>query len=59
MVVGERAGTRPALPEYLVGAPKADKSRLLEAAETRHQRRKEREAPAVTYRRVQRGDDDV
>ncbi|MNW54470.1 Integrase core domain protein [compost metagenome] len=58
MVVGERAGTRPALPEHL-GASLTDTSRLLEAAETRHQRRKEREAPAVTYRRVQREDGDV
>lgn len=58
MEIGQRAGTRPALPEHL-GTSLTDTSRLLEAAEIRHQRRKEREAPAVTYRRVQREDDDV
>ncbi|ETT44679.1 integrase catalytic protein [Paenibacillus sp. FSL R7-269] len=55
MEIGQLAGTRPALPEHL-GASLTDTSRLLEAEETRHQRRKEREAPAVTYRQVQRED---
>lgn len=39
---GERAVTRTALPEHL-GASLTDTSRLLEAVETQHQRRKERE----------------
>ncbi|GGG12749.1 hypothetical protein GCM10010912_66460 [Paenibacillus albidus] len=58
MVVGPKAGSRPALPEHL-GASLTDTSRLLEAAETRHQSRKEREAPAVTHRRVQAKEDHV
>ena len=52
MVIGERAGTRPSLPEQL-GTSAAETSRLLSAAEKEHRSRQARETPAVTYRRVQ------
>ncbi|MCY9667642.1 Mu transposase C-terminal domain-containing protein [Paenibacillus alginolyticus] len=51
LVIGERAGKRPPLPEHLVEVP-ADASRLLAAAEDRNVARKEQHAPAVAYRQV-------
>lgn len=51
LVIGERAGKRPPLPDYM-GAVPADSSRLLTAAEERHRDRREQQAPAVAYRRV-------
>ncbi|MBT2760464.1 hypothetical protein [Paenibacillus sp. ISL-20] len=51
MVIGERAGKRPLLPERLGEVP-AEASRLLAAAEGRSAVRIERQATAVAYRRV-------
>lgn len=53
LVIGERAGKRPPLPEHLGEVP-ADASRLLAAAEDRSAARKEQQAPAVAYRQVSR-----
>ncbi len=49
LVIGEWAGHRPALPDTLQPQPVAG-SRLLEAAEQRHQARAVPPAPAVVYR---------
>ena len=51
LVIGERAGKRPALPKHLQTGP-TDSSRLLAAAEERSHQRLNELAPAVTYRRV-------
>lgn len=51
LVIGERAGKRPPLPEH-IGSQSADASRLLAAAEDRNQARKAQQAPAVAYRRM-------
>ena len=49
LVIGERTGQRPKLPEYL--QPKqADSSRLLKAAALMNEQRKTQQAPAVSYR---------
>ena len=48
MVIGERAGKRPKLPEHL-GAKPADTSRLLSAAERQHEQRQEQQARAISY----------
>jgi putative transposase len=53
LVIGERAGKRPALPEHLGPSPAAS-SRLLDAAEIRNEQRKEQQAPAVSYRAVRK-----
>ena len=53
LVIGERAGKRPPLPEHFQTEP-ADSSRLLVAAEERSHRRQAEQAPAVTYRRVRK-----
>jgi hypothetical protein len=58
LVIGERAGKRPSLPEHL-GPQPADTSRLLNAAEERNQERQKQHAPAVSYRRVAREDSHV
>ncbi|MFC5406575.1 hypothetical protein [Cohnella soli] len=58
MVIGERAGKRPSLPEHLGKAP-TDVSRLLTAAEEKSRQRHEREAPAVSYRKVNQEDSHV
>lgn len=58
LVIGERAGKRPPLPEHLGPVP-ADGSRLLTAAEERSQDRKAQQAPAVAYRRVSKEDGHV
>lgn len=55
LVIGERAGKRPSLPDHLGSVP-ADSSRLLAAAEERGRERKEQQAPAVAYRRVNKED---
>lgn len=49
LVIGDRTGKRPPLPEHLQ-KQSADSSRLLKAAEERHQKRREQQAPAVSYR---------
>jgi len=58
MVIGERAGRRPPLPEHLGPVP-ADASRLLTAAEERSRDRQAKQAPAVAYRRVRKEDGHV
>jgi len=58
MVIGERAGRRPPLPEHLGPVP-ADASRLLTAAEERNRDRQAKQAPAVAYRRVRKEDGHV
>ncbi|MCS7465025.1 DDE-type integrase/transposase/recombinase [Paenibacillus doosanensis] len=58
LVIGERAGKRPSLPEHLGSVP-ADTSRLLAAAEERNRDRKAEQAPAVAYRRVSKEDGHV
>jgi hypothetical protein len=58
LVIGERAGKRPPLPEHLGPLP-ADASRLLTAAEERSQHRKVQQAPAVAYRRASKEDGHV
>ncbi|MDI6915069.1 MAG: DDE-type integrase/transposase/recombinase [Desulfitobacteriaceae bacterium] len=49
LVIGERVGKRPGLPEYLQPQP-ADSSRLLGAAEEKNRKRRERQAPALSFR---------
>lgn len=56
LVIGERAGQRPTLPAHL-GEIAAESSRLLDAAEKKHQERTERVTPAVRYDAVWNGDD--
>jgi putative transposase len=51
LVIGERSGKRPELPEHLQPEP-AESSRLLRGAEQKQAERKERQAPAVSYRTV-------
>jgi putative transposase len=58
LVIGERAGKRPPLPAQMQ-RESADSSRLLDAAESRHQLRNERQAPAVSYRAVWKENDHV
>lgn len=55
LVIGERAGKRPLMPDH-VGPVPADHSRLLTAAEDRNRERKTIQAPAVAYRRVSKGE---
>lgn len=54
LVIGERAGQRPPLPEYLQQEP-VDSSRLLQAAVKKNNERKETQSPAVSYRSVRKG----
>lgn len=51
LVIGERSAARPKLPEHLQPQP-AESSRLLTAAGKKHKKRKEDQAPAVSYRTV-------
>jgi len=51
LVIGERAGKRPPLPDTM-GVVPAESSRLLAAAEERNRDRRIEQAPAVAYRRV-------
>lgn len=55
LIIGERAGKRPPLPDHLNRLP-ADASRLLAAAEERSRARKAQQVPAVAYRRVNKED---
>jgi Transposase and inactivated derivatives len=55
LIIGERAGKRPPLPEHLGPLP-ADASRLLAGAEEQNRERKAQQAPAVAYRRVSKED---
>lgn len=56
LVIGERAGKRPKLPEHL-GPSLTDVSRLLTGATQQHLARKEQIAPAISYRAVQKGEE--
>ncbi|MBU5445672.1 DDE-type integrase/transposase/recombinase [Paenibacillus sp. MSJ-34] len=58
LVIGERAGKRPSLPDHLQPLP-ADRSRLLTAAQERSHQRYTEQAPAVTYRRKGKVNGDV
>jgi len=58
LVIGERSGKRPTLPSHLQ-TTKADSSRLLKAAEQKHQERKKDQAPAVSFRAVWKENGDV
>lgn len=53
LVIGERSGKRPSLPDHMQTAP-ADTSRLLRAAGNKHEQRKEKQAPAISYRTVRK-----
>ncbi len=53
LVIGERSGKRPKLPEHMLPAP-AQSSRLLNAAAKKNQERKENTKPAVSYRTVRK-----
>jgi len=55
LVIGEKAGKRPGLPSHLQ-TQVAESSRLLKAAETKHQVRQIEQAPAVTFRTVWKED---
>jgi hypothetical protein len=48
MVIGERVGKRPPLPDHLQSQP-ADASRLLRGAEQKHAERREQQTPAISY----------
>lgn len=51
LVIGDRAGKRPPLPEHM-SPEKTDTSRLLNAAAECNQIPKEAQAPAVSYRKA-------
>ena len=51
LVIGDRAGQRPKLPEFMQQQP-AESSRLLNAAERKNLEREESRAPAISYRAV-------
>jgi putative transposase len=53
MIIGERSGKRPTLPEYMQPEP-ADSSRLLRGAKNKHAERKEQVSPAISYRTVRK-----
>ena len=55
LVIGERAGRRPALPTHLQ-AHQAHSSRLLKAAAQKYEERKVEQAPAVSFRAVWKED---
>jgi len=51
LVIGDRAGQRPKLPEFMQPVP-AESSRLLDAATQKNLERKQQQAPAISYRTV-------
>jgi transposase InsO family protein len=51
LVIGERAGKRPKLPEHLTQAG-TNSSRLLKAAARKNEQRREQQAPAISFRKV-------
>jgi transposase InsO family protein len=51
LVIGERVGRRPKLPEYMQPVP-AESSRLLDAAAKKNLERQQQQAPAISYRTV-------
>lgn len=59
LVIGERAGKRPTLPEHLQPKP-ADASRLLRGAEKQHDQRQDQQVPAISFRAIRKEvEDDV
>jgi hypothetical protein len=54
LIIGERTGTRPKLPEHLQ-LQSAGSSRLLTAAAKKNKQRKADQAPAVSYRTARKG----
>lgn len=58
LVIGERAGKRPPLPDHLSPQP-AETSRLLDAAWERNRERQAFQVPAVAYRTVRKEDEHV
>jgi hypothetical protein len=55
LVIGQRVGKRPGLPEHL--EPKsADSSRLLRAATSKNKERQTRQNPAISFSRVGKED---
>lgn len=55
LVLGDRTGKRPKLPEHLQLQP-ANSSRLLTAAAKKYQQKRKEQVPAVSYRAVRKGD---
>ncbi len=55
LVIGDRAGQRPKLPEFMLRQP-AETSRLLNAAEKKHLEREQEQLPAISFRNVCKGD---
>lgn len=55
LVIGERAGKRPAMPDHL-GKQPTEQSRLLDAAKEQYESRQIQRKPAVSYRNVRKGD---
>lgn len=53
LIIGERTGQRPKLPEHLQ-LQRTESSRLLTAAAKKNQERQEQQAPAVSYRTVRK-----
>ncbi|WP_168118916.1 Mu transposase C-terminal domain-containing protein [Paenibacillus sp. HB172176] len=53
LVIGERAGKRPALPKHLQKQPAAE-SRVLRGAERKHDERTQIQTPAVSYRMLRK-----
>ena len=56
LVIGERAGQRPKLPEHLNTVP-AESSRLLNAALEKNKQRIQQQTPVVSYRTVRKAGD--
>lgn len=56
LVIGERSGKRPVLPNHLQ-LEVADTSRLLRGAEKKHEQRKDQQVQAISFRSVVKGGD--
>ena len=55
LVIGNKVGKRPELPDHI--APQtAHSSRLLKAAKEKNEERHKRQIPAISYRRVCKGE---
>lgn len=53
LVIGERSGKRPLMPEHLTKQP-ADASRLLQGAKTKNEARAAAVIPAISYRTIRK-----
>jgi hypothetical protein len=53
MIIGDRSGKRPSLPEHMQKEP-AESSRLLRGAQIKHTERRQQVSPAVSYRTVRK-----